>query len=82
MKEANVKIYLKNFEDLMYFLNVNYEHIDEVSYKALLENTLGIYAEHKPLDKDEALTELTEFYETYSTNKERPLFIHNTNKYE
>lgn len=78
MKEANVKIFLKNFEDLMYFLKANYEHIDEISYKALLENTLGIYAEKKPLDKDEALAELTNFYAEFGNTTEPPLFIHNT----
>lgn len=78
MKEANLKIYLKNFEDLMFFLNANYYAIDEISYKALLENTLGIYAEKKPLDKDEALAELTNFYAEHGNTTEPPLFIHNT----
>jgi hypothetical protein len=78
MKEANLKIYLKNFEDLMFFLNANYYAIDEISYKALLENTLGIYADKKPLDKDEALAELTNFYAEHGKSHEPPLFIHNT----
>ena len=76
MNEAHAKIYLKSFEDLMIFLNANYEYIEERSYIALLEHTLGIYAEYKPLDKDEALKELSDFYEAYGTNPEMPLFIH------
>lgn len=76
MKEAYTKIHLKNFEDLMIFLNANYEYIEERSYVALLEHTLGIYAEHKPQNKQEALKELSDFYEAYGTNPEMPLFIH------
>lgn len=78
MKDANLKIYLKNFDDLMIFLNANFEYIDDISYIKLLENTLGIYADKKPLDKDEALAELTNFYAEHGNSSEPPLFIHNT----
>jgi len=76
MKDANLKIYLKNFEDLMIFLNANYQYIDDNSYYQLLYNTLNVYPMEKPTDKEKALKELEDFYTKYSSSKEKPIFLH------
>jgi len=77
MKPTEAKIHIKNFEDLIVFLDANFEYIDEKAYSHLIENTLQIWALCKPLDKDLALKELTDFYYQFKdANVEMPLWLH------
>jgi hypothetical protein len=76
MKRTDAKIHIKTFEDLIVFLETNYEYIDDKAYMQLIENTLNIHAMCKPLDKDLALQELADFYNDFQGDVERPLFLH------
>lgn len=76
MDKTDVKIYLKTFDDLMNFLSLNYEYIDENSYYQLVSNTLNVFPMEKPEDKEIALKDLETFYFKYINEKEKPLFLH------
>ena len=83
MNKTDVKIYLKNFDDLMNFLRLNYEYIDENSYYHLVANTLNVFPVEKPEDKDKALKDLETFWFKYNNEKESPVFLHfDFNDYE
>ena len=77
MKRTEAKIHIKTFEDLIVFLDANFEFIDDKAYSHLIENTLQIWPLCKPLDKDLALKELTDFYYQFKDkNVERPYWLH------
>ena len=71
---------IENINELLQFIDKNYDKLSSINYVDLLRETLGVYVHSKPSDKQTALNEIQEFNEylkTFSNNQELPLFIEN-----
>lgn len=73
-----MRIEITNVDELIYFLNEQWERITDFEFNNIIHKTLSIYADGKPETKDEAFTKIRtiwQWIETHPPDQERPLFF-------
>ena len=72
---------IRTFNDLLSFIEINFESLTEMQYCELLREALDVYA-IKPKDKETALTELKIYFKRFGKLdiNEKPIFIHYQNE--
>ena len=71
---------LETIDELLDFIDTNYEKLSDKNYVDLCRSTMQLYEYKKPDTKEKALTrikELNNFANSYSSVHELPLFMEN-----
>lgn len=69
---------IENIEDLLKFIDNNFDRISHINYIDLLRETLSVWVHSKPSDKATALKEIAEHHQylmTFDDNQELPLLM-------
>ena len=69
---------LETIDELLDFIDTNYERLTEKSYNNLIWNTMSVFIMQTPKNKKEALTQIEDTYnwiQSYPSTRELPLFI-------
>ena len=70
---------IESIEDLLKFIDKNFDRISNENYIDLLRETLSVWVHSKPSGKAAALKEIQDHYEylkTFDRNQELPLLMH------
>ena len=71
---------IESIEDLLNFINTNYERLSDKAYVDICRSTMYLYEYKKPDTKEATLNRIQDLYEfslQYPTVTERPLFLIN-----
>jgi hypothetical protein len=71
---------IESIEDLLSFIDTNYERLSDKGYVDICSSTMYLYEYKKPDTKEATLDRITQLYNfslAYPNIKERPLFLIN-----
>ena len=73
-----MSIPIETIDELLDFIDTNYERLTEKAYNDLIWNTMSVFIMQTPKNKKEALTQIEYTYnwiQSYPSTHELPLFI-------